>query len=234
MACAVSTLTATTRCAILAAMARLSGCMMFVIAVGCGAAPSATTSEPVSNAEQVTVAATSGVSEVRSTMPTVDSTAAVDQTAAPKPLPSVPLTSDIPDLPVDGDSLLWELGDVAVKLREPDRFGPNPFRVEVSDVDRENGLFVLESWVVEGSPVLATFAVQRRPIELSTIDVDTYDRVQSVGNLTWGLRDADPNGPRPGLVFGDAVVGDLLLHISGIDSAVDEMVSAISVKEFGQ
>lgn len=148
---------------------------------------------------------------------------------------TVPATTDLPlttplttlaGLP----SAAWDVEGLTVTLDIPDDFLNNPQATPVSDIDRANGLLVLESWIVRGVPRLATLSIQEAPAPDSPQMSAPGDDEIVVGDLRWKIF-GDLKGEPTAFVNAFATSGSYLLNISGDASTVVRLTSALSVEE---
>lgn len=232
---------------------RASSVVTALVLCGCGA---------VQN-EDPAAQSVSGLGQVAVTAPasgtTVTPTAPAPEVGKVEPPPSAPVTTpmttpavtlepapdstDQPPASTTSDAVAdrgavtpaaWAFEGVSVGLDSMASLLPDPMSPgEVTDRDRQNGLFELKSWQVAGSPTGATLAIQRNDTGRSTIDPKGYDETRLTDSLMWGLNTAQSPPGGPPLVFAWAIIDGLVVHISGPAKTVDEMISNITATKTG-
>ena len=101
----------------------------------------------------------------------------------------------------------------------------------IQDYDRANGLYLLERWVVDGEPRLASLSVQTSPGNesplLSRIDFIDHFTANDVTWYLWNGESVDQTGKVPDQAL--AVLGDWLLMISGSPTSIRSVADGLTV-----
>jgi len=100
----------------------------------------------------------------------------------------------------------------------------------IEDRDRDQGLYALEDWWVDGSPLRATLAVQRDFGDDSPVVKAAFAESTSVNGILWGIGHTPGDSPQPDLRFAMARMNGYMVHISGSAKTIDVMIRHISIE----
>lgn len=127
----------------------------------------------------------------------------------------------------------WLIDDtLSIQFIPPNDFHQDPMPLPaIQDYDRANGLYLLERWVVDGEPRLASLSVQTSPGNesplLSRIDFIDHFTANDVTWYLWNGESVDQTGKVPDQAL--AVLGDWLLMISGSPTSIRSVADGLTV-----
>lgn len=127
----------------------------------------------------------------------------------------------------------WVVDDsVTVQFTPPSSFRQDPRpSAAIQDYDRAHGLYVLERWLVQGDPTMATFSVQSNPGEESPL-LSRQEFPDSIvtDDLTWYLwnnETVDQTDKPP--TRGMAVTADYLYMVSGTLASMQAVIAGLAI-----
>jgi hypothetical protein len=122
----------------------------------------------------------------------------------------------------------WQIdGAIKVSVQIPPGWWLDPHLKPLSDTDTQNGLLLLQRWIVPKSPGIAALSVQRDPGDSAPVNTTPSYRVIETQGTNWRLVDFG-NGDRQSVVAFARIDG-YLFEITGTERTIETLAGSLIV-----